>query len=97
VTSVCLELDNLCDSHYILTRDLHLGGDTGAPPPGGPAPPPPPPPGGPPLPPGMVLLSAHCRLCSTSADVAPVGADCVVVPNVEAAGAWVVVVVLEIV
>jgi len=39
----------------------------------------------------------YCRLCSTSADVAPVGAGCVVVPDVEAAGAWVVVVVVAIV
>jgi len=74
-----------------------LAGGAGAPPPGGPAPPPPPPPGVPPLPPGTVLLSALCRLCSTSADVAPIGAGCVVVPDVEAAGAWVVVVVVAIV
>jgi len=43
----------------------------------------------------MVLLSAHCKLCNTSADVAPTGADDVAVSDVEAAGAWVVVVVLE--
>jgi len=75
-----------------------LAGGAGAPPLRGPAPPPPPPPPGvPPLPPGIVLLSARCRLCSTSADMAPVGAGCVVVPDVEAASAWVVVVVVAIV
>jgi len=42
-------------------------------------PPPPPPPGFPPLPPGgpppgTVLLKALCKLCNTSADIAPVGA-----------------------
>jgi len=69
-------------------------GGAGVPPPGGPAPPPPPPPGGPP---GTVLLSALCRLCNTSADVAPVGVDCAVVPDVEAAVGWVVVVVATVV
>jgi len=70
-----------------------LPGGAGAPPP--PEGPPPPPPGVPPPPPGTVLLSARCRLCNTSADVAPTGAEDITVPDVEAAGAWVVVVVLE--
>jgi len=56
---------------------------------GGGAPPPPPlgfpplPPGGPPPPPGTVLLKALCRLCNTSADVAPVGAVVVVEVDIE--------------
>src|SRR5712671_1153055 len=72
-----------------------LAGGAGAPPPGGPDPPPPPPPPG--GPPGTVLLSALCKLCNTSAEVAPVGADCVVVPDVVAAVVWVVVAVAVVV